>query len=664
MTYLGYIALVLAALTALTAVTLFYLRSGRPGSPENLMKLPYQLVYAIFGFITLACLILLYGFITKNYSFDYVAANSSADMSLFYRVSAFWAGQEGSFLLWLWFVSGAAALIAYLRSYAHDALTSNALMVMSVVQAFMLAFMLVLGNPFKIAAVKVGLGINPLLMHWAMVLHPPTLFVGYALMTVPFAYALAALLTGDASPAWVERSQRWTLVGWLFLTLGIFLGAAWAYVVLGWGGYWGWDPVENASLLPWLGATALLHSFHIYRQRQSFKRWALSMSVFAFFMVVMAAFMTRGGIVQSVHSFEGNQGILVFYAAVIITVLGAAGYLMFKRWAAFESKHIFQSYLSRDAVYHINNILLVFCSVIILAGAFLPQITKQTVGAGVYAAIAQPLGIVVLFLISICPLLSFGETNPLKFARRAAFPAAIALVSAVPWFFYWRSLEAMVKSVNPSQALPANGWLAYVGFIVATFAIAAAIQIYGSKIRLRMRGDNESFLTAIGRFFTKTPGQAGGFVAHLGLAIIVIGLIGSSMYSATLSKTLADKNGTSFNAGKIKFTYSGYTQTTATGKEINTTVFKVVDENGHSLRNAEPAYVYYTVREQPGMNADVIIQPFRDIFLVFQGINNTNQLIFEVKINPLISFVWAGSILLILGVIIAALPKRPGAKTK
>ncbi len=663
MTYLGYIALVLAAIAAVSAVTLLYVRSGRTGSPEHQMKLPYQMVYAIFGFVTLACLILLYGFIAKVYSFDYVAANSSADMSLFYRISAFWAGQEGSFLLWLWFVSGAAALIAYLRSHVYDVLTSNALMVMSAVQAFMLAFMLVLGNPFKIAAVTVGLGINPLLLHWAMVLHPPTLFMGYALMTVPFAYALAALLTGDASPAWVERSQRWTLVGWLFLSLGIFLGAAWAYVVLGWGGYWGWDPVENASLLPWLGATALLHSFHIYRQRQSFKRWAVSMSVFAFFMVIMAAFMTRGGIVQSVHSFEGTTAILVYYAAVIVTVLGVTGYLLFNRWQAFESKHIFQSYLSRDAVYHINNILLIFCSLIILVGAFLPQITKQTVGAGVYSAIAQPLGIVLLFLISVCPLLSFGETNLMKFGRRALVPGVIALVSAVPWYFYWKSLEAMVKSVNPTQVLPANGWLGYVGFVVATFAIAAACQIYGSKIRQRMQS-GEGLAAAVGGFFMKTPGQAGGFITHLGLAIVVIGLIGSSMYTVSLSKTLADKKGASFSAGKMKFTYQGYEQTKGTGKEINTTVFKVVDENGHALRNAEPAYIYYTVREQPGMNADVIIQPFRDIFMVFQGINNSNQLIFEVKINPLISFVWAGSILLILGVIIAVVPKRPGAPAK
>lgn len=661
MNYVGYFALVLAALTALASVSLFYVRGNQKGSPEHTMKLPFQSVYAIFGFVTVACLILLYGFVTNNFHFDYVAANSSADMSLFFRISAFWAGQEGSFLLWLWFISGAAALIAFFRSTVYDKLSANALMIMSVVQAFMLAYMLVLGNPFKIAAQAVGLGMNPLLMHWAMVLHPPTLFMGYALMTVPFAYALAALLDRDSSAAWVERSQKWTLVGWLFLSLGIFLGAAWAYVVLGWGGYWGWDPVENASLLPWIGATALLHSFHIYRQRKSFKRWALSMSVFAFFMVIMAAFMTRSGTIQSVHSFEGNSAILVFFAAAIAATLGGAAYLIATRWSEFESEHIFKSYLSRDAMYHMNNIILLFCAAIILTGAFLPKF-GVTWKIGVYSAIAQPLGIILLFIISICPLLNFGETNLMKFGRKAAIPGAIALVSAIPWFLYWKSLEHLVTSVNPAQALPANGWIGYIGFLVATFAAAAAIQTMVEKVMTRAK--EEGVMAAIGNYFLKTPGQAGGFITHLGMAIIVIGLVGSSMYVATLPKTIAEKAGTSFNAGGIKFTYKGMNESQTAAKQVSGTQFTVTDENGTKLRNMEPKYVYYLTREQPGMNADVITQPFRDIFLVFQGINDKNELVLEVKVNPLISFVWAGSVLLILGVIVAALPKRSIIKVK
>jgi cytochrome c-type biogenesis protein CcmF len=662
MNYVGYFALVLAAVTALASVSLFYVRGNQKGSPEQNMKLPFLSVYAIFGFVTVACLILLYGFVTNDFRFDYVAGNSSADMSLFFRIAAFWAGQEGSFLLWLWFVSGAAALIAYFRSSVYDKLSADALMVMGVVQSFMLAFMLVLGNPFKLAAQAVGLGMNPLLMHWAMVLHPPTLFIGYALVTVPFAYALAALIGRDSSAAWVERSQRWTLVGWLFLSLGIFLGAAWAYVVLGWGGYWGWDPVENASLLPWIGATGLLHSFHIYRQRKSFKRWALSMSIFAFFMVVMAAFMTRSGKIQSIHAFEGTSAILVFYIAVIAAVLGVAVYLMFSRWSDFESEHIFKSYLSRDAMYHANNIILMFCAAVILLGAFLPSLTNQTVGAEVYGRIAQPLGVVFLFIISICPLLSFGETNLMKFGRKAAIPGAAALLSAYPWFVYWKSLEHLVKTVNPAQALPANGWVGYIGFLVATFAIVAAIQTMIGKVMARAK--EEGTLKAIGNYFIKTPGQAGGFITHLGMAIIVIGLVGSSMYVATLPKTLAEKPNTSFNAGGIKFTYLKINETQTSSKQIAGTEFSVTDENGVKLRNMEPKYVYYLTREQPGMNADVIIQPFRDIFLVFQGINDKNEMIYEVKVNPLISFVWAGSFLLILGVIVAALPKRHGAKAK
>jgi cytochrome c-type biogenesis protein CcmF len=665
MNYVGYFAMAAAAVMALVSVNLLYAGARRKGNAVQNMKVAYQTVYAIFGLVSVSILILLYGFITNDFSFDYVAANSSADMSLFFRIAALWAGQEGSFLLWLWFVSGAAALIAYTRSIVCDKLTSNALMVMSVVQAFMLSFMLVLGNPFKLAAEQVGLGMNPLLMHWAMVLHPPTLFVGYALMTVPFAYALAALLDRDSSAAWVERSQRWNLVGWLFLSLGIFLGAAWAYVVLGWGGYWGWDPVENASLLPWLGATALLHSYTIYRQRRSFKRWAITMSVFSFFMVIMAAFMTRSGVVQSVHSFEGDSSIVFFYAVVIMSVIGFSGYLLANRWQDFESEHIFKSWFSRDAMYHVNNIILLFCAAVILMGAFMPSITGQTIGIGVYDYIARPLGIILLFIISICPLLDFGATNAVKFGRKTLIPGVIALVSAYPWYLYWKSLEKMVKSVNADQVLPTNGWLALVGFVVATFAIVAAFQIYGEKIAARIRADKEAgAVRAVASFFIKTPGQAGGFITHLGIAVTVIGLIGSSMYVATLPVSLADKSGASFSAGGMKFVYKGLTQSAAEGKEFNTTTFAVTGSNGKSLGNLAPAYVYYTVREQPGMNADLLYEPFRDVFFVFQGINEENEMLYELKVNPLISFVWGGSVLLILGVIIAALPRRRELKGK
>lgn len=664
MVYVGYISLVLAAVTAIASVLMLYVRANQAGNAEARMKLPYQTVYAVFGFISLAALILLYGFIAKDYSFQYVAENSSADMTLFYRLAASWAGQEGSFLLWLWIVSGAAALIAYFRSKVYDVLTSNALMVMGIVQATMLAYMLVLGNPFKLSTIEVGLGMNPLLMHWAMVLHPPTLFVGYALMTIPFAYAMAAMLVKDASPAWVERSQRWTLVGWLFLTIGIFLGAAWAYVVLGWGGYWGWDPVENASLLPWLGGAALLHSFHIYRQRSSFKRWALSMSVFAFFMVIMAAFMTRSGVVTSVHSFEGSQPILVYFAAIIAATIGGSGYLIYSRWSVFESKHIYESSFSRDAMYHINNIILLFCSGVILAGAFLPNLTKQTLGPAVYNSIAQPLGVVFLFIVAICPLVDFGKTDLNKFLRRIAIPGGVALVSAIPWFLYWQSLTKMVTAVNPTAKLPANGWIGYLGFIVATFAIVAAIQTYVQKIMLRMHAENEGLLTALGRFFMRTPGQAGGFITHLGLGITVIGLIGSAMYTVSLPKTIPNKVGTSFNVGEMKFTYKGLKETQGNYKQIADTTFAISDKSGQSLGTLSPEYIFYEVKEQPGMNADIRYELFRDVFIVFQGMNDKNDLIFEVKVNPLISFVWAGSVFLILGIVLAALPRRPFTQGK
>ena len=664
----GFVTLILTFLAAIAAAALLFMGARRKKGGEPLKKFGYYAVYAIFGLTTLASLILLYGFIAMKYTFDYVARNSSPDMTVFYRISAFWAGHEGSLLLWLWFVAGAAALIAYFKAREADKLTTYALAVASLMMALMTAFFFIFeksgGNvvffysPFNVAAVSAGQGMNPLLLHWAMVLHPPTLFMGYALMTIPFAYAVAALLAKDASEKWVVLAQRWALVGWLFLSIGIFLGAAWAYVVLGWGGYWGWDPVENASLLPWLGATALLHSFTIYRQRRSFKRWALSMSMFSFLMVIMAAFMTRSGVVQSVHSFEGSAAVIAMFAVWAAVVSGLGGFLLVSRWRDFESEHVFESTWSRDAAYHVNNIVLLFCAAIIVLGAFLPSITGQSLNAKVYSIIAQPLGVALLLLLSLCPLLDFGTTDPVKFVRKAMIPAIIALISAVPWFFCWQYLSNQVKAVSPAD-MPAGGIVGWLGLIIATFGIVAMIQTYTEKIRLRMRAEGTGFLKSFTSFFTKTPGQAGGLITHLGIATIVIGLIGSSMYVASSQQTIPDQTGTSFTVGGIKFTYRGMSDSTETNKEITRTKFDLT-QNGKSLGTMAPAYVYYKLQGQPSMNADVKSQiwPFRDIFFVFQGMNDQKQLVFEVKFNPLIWLVWTGSVILILGILIASLPRR------
>lgn len=660
MAYLGNIIQLLAAAGAVGVVFFFIARlQGKKYNPQE-FDTPYKTIYALFGAISVASLILLYAFIAKDFSFDYVAANSSADMTVFQRVSAFWAGKGGSLLFWLWLLSGFTAGAAFVRRRYFDRLTSNALTILAAVQLFFLIILVFTdNNPFKVAALNLGVGqgINPLLLHWAMIFHPPTLFIGYAGMTVPFAYAMAALIIRDASHEWVDRAYKWTLFTWSLLSVGIFLGALWAYVVLGWGGYWGWDPVENASLLPWFAGVALLHSFHIYKQRKSFKHWALSMSILSFVMVIVATFITRSGIIQSVHAFEQNTTMVVVFSLFILAVVAGGVYLLATRWEIFESEEIFESLLSRDIAYHINNIVMVFATTVLLAGAFLPLITGQTVGPAVYNRIAQPLGVIFLLVIVICPLLAFGQTDPKRFGMRMAVPGGVTLAAAAPVYLYWNSLNKLITQVNPSAAPPANGWLGYIGLLVSVFGVVAVGEAVYLKIATRMKAADEGPLQAVVGFFRTQGGAAGGFITHLGLVIIVAGLVGSSMYVASVNKKIPEKKGQVMKAGPVSLTYTGL----STKKTSNRETFEAglnVTESGKSLGSIAPRMVQYQLQGMTTREVDVIYEPFRDIFVIFNGQDEAGDLNFEIRINPLVSFVWVGSGLLVLGTAVAFWPRR------
>ncbi|HZD60081.1 MAG TPA: cytochrome c biogenesis protein CcsA, partial [Anaerolineae bacterium] len=303
---IGYLALIVSiALSLYTAYTFYVGNKNKPRKGEKQQKAGNDGIIWQFAGVTFAGLILLIAFISDDFSFGYVADHSTPQMSVFYKIAAFWAGHEGSLLLWLWMLTSITATIAFLNR-KNDRLTNIALYVANYVQLFFLVTLLTATNPFRGAELGMpptGVGLNPLLMHWAMVLHPPTLFMGYAGLTIPFAFAIAALVDRNSSSDWINRVKKWTLFAWLFLTIGIFLGALWAYVVLGWGGYWGWDPVENASILPWFAGTALLHTFTMYRRRGGMKIWAVALASISFIMSILGTFITRSGLIQSVHAF-------------------------------------------------------------------------------------------------------------------------------------------------------------------------------------------------------------------------------------------------------------------------------------------------------------------------------------------------------------------------
>ncbi|MCD8316341.1 MAG: cytochrome c biogenesis protein CcsA, partial [Eggerthellaceae bacterium] len=407
--------------------------------------------------LTFCCSILVYAFFAGDYTLNYVLANhsnSTGPLAWLYQFSALWAGREGSLLFWAWLISVFASIIAIRDLKGYKRLDSSALFVISLV---LLAFVGVIlfsedNMPFtstdeSFFASEATLnsaialyGMNPLLEHWAMAVHPPALFIGYAGMTIPFAYGLGTLICGENSSAWIDRSFKFAVFSLIFLTIGIGLGAIWAYVVLGWGGYWGWDPVENASLLPWLAGIALIHSFTVCRKHGTMKRWCVFCACLAFSFVIVGTFISRSGLVQSVHAFEGDPVSLWLFGSLIVIPLaaGAIGLILRRKSFGVKDPSIpeMESMASKDAAYYFNNVILIAFAVVLTyltISSALPEIpflpfSGSSVSSTTYDLIVRPLGVFYLAIFAVCPLLSWSRTDGALFWKRARIPLACGLV--------------------------------------------------------------------------------------------------------------------------------------------------------------------------------------------------------------------------------------------
>ncbi|MEG1513115.1 MAG: cytochrome c biogenesis protein CcsA [Raoultibacter sp.] len=650
--------------------------------------------------LTFCCGLLVFCFMTGDHSIEYVVknqSNASDGLGWLYRLSGLWGGREGSLLFWGWLLSVFNAVVALRNLKKCDKLDSMALLVSQLVlAAFVGVTLFSEGNmPFRAMAPtyfdagghltgKAALwGMNSLLEHWAMAIHPPTLFIGYAGLTLPFAYAIAALIVNDSSKAWVEKCSRYALFSWFFLGLGIGLGAVWAYVVLGWGGYWGWDPVENASLLPWLVGVALLHSFTVYRRRGAFKRWSIMCACITFSFVILGTFITRSGLVQSVHAFAADTVSLVLFLALIVLSIfaGIAGLVW--RWKSFSSNKAdeVENFLSKDAAYYFNNVIMVVFAVLLAyltLSSALPSwlpFGGQKLSAGTYNAIARPLGILYCLILAVCPLLSWGATDKREFFRRARVPAACALVLFVGLMVYFCTYllpsyhASLAAGTTLSEGLAGEGpsWyyngVAVVGLLVASllffnalFMIVRAVSVY------RKQHDGNPFVS----FFSmlhKRPSMAGGYLVHFSMAIILIGLIGSSMYVTEKVGHMGYDAKTDVAAED--FTIQDYTLKYASNSvneqgngDIMYTVNFDVYKNDTFIGSASPAVQLVQTTQQQKLLASVISFPEQDLFIVYKGVDTAGALSLDVRVNPLISFVWVGFGLMMVGIAIALLGRR------
>ena len=641
--------------------------------------------------LTVCCAVLVWCFFSGDNTIQYVLDNrstSTAPEAWLYKLAGLWAGRQGSLLFWAWLIAVFNAVLVFATRKNARPLDNGALAISSLVlTAFVSVLLFSEGNmPFivtdsryfgddgTLSVMASARSMNALLEHWAMAIHPPTLFIGYAGLTIPFAYAISALIVNDDSTEWVNRSTPYLMFSWLLLGIGIGLGAVWAYVVLGWGGYWGWDPVENASLLPWLVGVALIHSFTVYRQRGAFKRWSVFCACLTFCFVVLGTFITRSGLVQSVHAFEGDPVSLVMFGALIICSLlaGIVGLIVRRKnfGATDAADDDIESMMSKEAAYYVNNLIMIVFAVLLAymtVSSALPSwlpFGGQSLSAGTYNAIARPLGIAYLAVLAICPLLGWRRTDKKAFWRSARVPALCALVLFIVLMIYFAtyllpSYQAMIDmgGTQASGLLEQGNPIYYNGLAVVGFAVASLLFFNAlfMAVRSLKRVDGAKLRRRLALF--------GGSVAHAAMAIILVGLIGSSMYVTEITGYLpydeeSDSVSETFDIQDFQLTYTGNSIDELGNGNVRYALTFDVTKDGQFVGTVNPAVQLVSATQQQKLEASVIGFPLEDLFVVYRGVNDEGDFSMDVRVNPLISFVWVGFALLMVGCLIPLFAKR------
>ena len=639
---------------AFCAYAIFGVFYGAKTGRRELVRSGERSVYATFAFVTLAVVALVTLLLKSDFSVEYVAGYSNRDLPFFYKIAALWGGQAGSLLFWSWILTMYGALVAFRnRNYAGK-LVPYTLGVLSVTAMFFLIMNKFAANPFtrlvfdhegatRIFTAPDGRGLNPLLQHPAMVIHPPMLYLGYVGMVVPFAFCMAALLARELGSGWIKLTRRWTLTAWLFLGTGVLLGGRWAYVELGWGGYWAWDPVENASLMPWLTSTAFLHSVIVQERKNMLKVWNVVLILATYLLAIFGTFLTRSGIVSSVHSFA--QSSIGTYFVVFLAIAGlAAVYLVVSRLAFLKSDNQLDSYASREASFLFNNLILLAACFAVLWGTLFPVLSELiqgeqvTVGAPFFNKINVPIGLFLLFLTGVGPLLAWRKTSFTSMRR----------------IFLWPTLAGIIGGAL-SVVLGARSIYPIMSFAISSFVLVTLISEFARAARARMRNTKENALAALYGITATNKRRYGGYIAHLGFLMLLVGFTGQAFTTEGWGEVNV---GEKFTIGKYEFecrdikdiddpNYNGMSATIALSK------------NGKELSVLTPEKRFYPASEQSTSEVRMYHAATEDVYVVFANIKeDTNKAVMQVWINPLVSWVWAGGYVLALGTLVTLLPNR------
>ncbi len=636
---IGYIALIAALISAVCAILLNIVGIKRKHS--QFLKAGKIGIGITFGYVTIAAVWLLYLLVSRDFQTVYVASHTSRDLSILYTISAFWAGMEGSLLFWAWMLS-IISTIVILTHRKKDTLVTYASIILAITLAFLLIILVFESNPFTQLNYKPadGSGLNPMLQDPGMTFHPPILFVGYAGFSVPFAFAIAGLLTKKDD--WIYYIRKWTLFSWLFLGVGIFLGAWWSYHVLGWGGYWAWDPVENSSLIPWLLATAFLHSVMMQEGKGGMKVWNFLLIIFTFLGIFYATFLTRSGIISSVHAFAQSPVGSYFLTFILITLFASIGLLIF-RLKTLKSRNIFEAYLSKETTFLFNNLIFVVLTFILFAGTTFPLISEiirgyqGIVGPGYYNESMSPLALVLVLLMGVCTLIAWRKSSLNNLKKKFLYPIITSLV-ATPIFFLLGTRDVMGISVV---------------FIGSFVSCILGLEFYraifaGSKTKGSISRRN--ILSSIKRNQRKIGAQ----IIHISIIIMLIGFAGSSIYETSKMFTL--DTGETYTANSYTFKFEGFSQKIENNRVVTIAMLDI-SINGAETQRFSPNVFYY-IREQTYIRSPHISSTWsQDIYVILQEYilpqgTQGGEATFIVKTIPLVNFIWFSMLIMGIGTII------------
>ncbi len=608
---------------------------------------------ASFIALTCAAIALVWAAFTNDYSVSYILHHTNRSLPTAYKFSALWSGQEGSLLLWAWLLS-AYGFVLRIRHRIDVRLSAYASTILAGIQVFFLLLLNFAAPPFAIQPgplAQDGFGLNPLLQYPEMVIHPPMLYLGYVGFSVPFAFALGALMMRYPGEKWIHITRRWTMVTWLFLTCGIFLGAHWAYSVLGWGGYWGWDPVENASLMPWLTGTAFLHSVIMQEKRGMMKSWNVWLIFSTFMLTILGTLLTRSGIVSSVHAFAQSNIGYWFYGFILI-VFAVCLFTFFKQRDHLQSEHKLESLVSRESSFLFNNLVLLAACFTVLWGTLFPVLSeyvtgsKVTVGAPFYNRVNIPVGLFLLFLTGIGPLLAWRSTSIRSIRKNFVLPG-IAFVATLALLLIfvdqpWKDGDDKTSTIFSLMAFSLAACV--------TTAITAEF-LRGANVVRTQTGRNLASATLL--LIRRNTRRYGGYLVHFGIVVMFIGIAGGAFNQ---SKEQEMGFGDTLALGPYRLVCQSYTQDSNPNFDTEYALLDVY-RGGKKLTQLAPEKRFYHASET---NATMVANRStlqNDLYVIYEGKNpDTDKPIIKVFINPLIAWIWIGVGIVVLGTFVALAP--------